>query len=53
MHHSVYDMAGDDPRIAKFLRTTLTKLADGDDPLMREMARGVLDDLGRPDAGTR
>ncbi|WP_067508268.1 hypothetical protein [Actinoplanes sp. TFC3] len=43
MHDSVYEIAGDDPRIAKFLRTTLTQLADGDDPLMREMAKGVLD----------
>ncbi|OJF13004.1 hypothetical protein [Couchioplanes caeruleus] len=43
MHDSVYDLAGDDPRIAKFLRTALTQLADNPDPPLREMAQGVLD----------
>lgn len=42
MHDSVYDIAGDDPRIAKFLRSSLTALARGDDPILREMAEGVL-----------
>ncbi|MFI5938141.1 hypothetical protein [Actinoplanes sp. NPDC051494] len=42
MHDSVYDIAGDDPRIAKYLRTSLTALANGSDPLLRELAEGVL-----------
>ncbi|AGZ43033.1 hypothetical protein [Actinoplanes friuliensis] len=43
MHDSAYEVAGDDPRLAKLLRVSLTKLAEGDDPLLREMAEGVLD----------
>ncbi|MGA5304602.1 hypothetical protein ACPCHT_32155 [Nucisporomicrobium flavum] len=42
MHDSVYDLAGDDPRMAKLLRASLTKLADGPDGPLREMAQGVL-----------
>jgi hypothetical protein len=42
MHDSVYDVAGDDPRIAKLLRASLTKLAQGPDGLLREMAEGVM-----------
>lgn len=42
MHDSVYDLAGDDPRIAKSLRASLTKLAEGPDGLLKEMAEGVL-----------
>ena len=42
MDDSVYQIAGDDPRIAKLLRAILTKLAHGSDPLMKELAQGVL-----------
>lgn len=42
MHDSVYDIAGDDPRMAKLLRTSLQQLADGPDGLLKEMADGVL-----------
>jgi hypothetical protein len=42
MHDSVYEIAGNDPRIAKALRASLTKLADGPDGPLREMAEGVL-----------
>jgi hypothetical protein len=42
MHDSVYEIAGDDPRIAKVLRASLTTLADGPDGPLREMAEGVL-----------
>lgn len=41
MHDSVYEIAGD-PRLAKFLRTSLTTLANGSEPLLRELAEGVL-----------
>jgi hypothetical protein len=43
MHDSVYEIAGDDPRVAKALRAGLTKLADGPAGPLREMAEGVLD----------
>ena len=39
---TLYQVAGDDPRIAKFLRTSLTRLADGPDGPLREMAGAVL-----------
>jgi hypothetical protein len=42
MHDSVYELAGDDPRMAKLLRASLTKLAAGADGPLREMAEGVL-----------
>ncbi|MBE1489027.1 hypothetical protein [Plantactinospora soyae] len=42
MHDSVYEIAGDDPRIAKLLRASLTKLADGPSGPLREMAENVL-----------
>lgn len=42
MHDSVYDIAGDDSRIAKLLRVSLTKLADGPDGPLKELAEGVL-----------
>jgi hypothetical protein len=42
MHDSVYEMAGDDPRLAKLLRASLTKLAAGPDGLLKELAEGVL-----------
>ncbi|GAA2548059.1 hypothetical protein GCM10010435_16760 [Winogradskya consettensis] len=44
MHDSVYDLAGDDPRLAKVLRASLRKLADGPDGPLKEMAEGVLND---------
>jgi hypothetical protein len=44
MHDSVYDIAGDDPRLAKLLRSSLQKLADGPDGPLREMAEGVLNE---------
>jgi hypothetical protein len=43
MHDSVYDIAGNDPRIAKLLRLNLAKLAAGPDGPLKEMAEGVLD----------
>jgi hypothetical protein len=42
MHDSAYEIAGDDPRMAKVLRASLQKLADGPDGLLKEMAEGVL-----------
>jgi hypothetical protein len=42
MHDSVYEIAGDDPRMAKLLRTSMQQLADGPDGLLKEMAEGVL-----------
>jgi hypothetical protein len=42
MHDSVYEIAGDDPRMAKLLRAGLTKLAAGPDGPLKEMADGVL-----------
>ncbi|GII25491.1 hypothetical protein [Planosporangium mesophilum] len=42
MHDSVYEMAGDDPRLAKLLRASLTKLAAGPDGRLKELADGVL-----------
>jgi hypothetical protein len=42
MHQSAYDVAGDDPRMAKLLRASLTKLANGPDGPLKEMADGVL-----------
>jgi hypothetical protein len=50
MHNSVYEIAGHDPRLAKLLRASLTKLANGPDSPLREMAEGVLD--GRLDLRT-
>lgn len=46
MHDSVHDIAGD-ARSARLLRLSLTKIADGPDGPMREMAREVL--AGRAD----
>jgi len=43
MHESVYDVAGDDPRLAKLLRVTLTELAEGPRGPLREMAEAVLE----------
>jgi hypothetical protein len=43
VHDSVYDIAGDDPRIAMLLRRSLTKLAAGPDGPLKEMAEGILD----------
>jgi hypothetical protein len=42
MHDSAYEVAGDDPRIAKHLRLSLEKLAKGPKGLLQEMADGVL-----------
>ncbi|NJC69098.1 hypothetical protein HC031_05080 [Planosporangium thailandense] len=42
MHDSVYEVASDDPRLAKLLRASLTKLATGPEGPLREMAEGVL-----------
>jgi hypothetical protein len=42
MQDSVYELAGDDSRLAKLLRASLTKLAAGPDGLLKEMAEGVL-----------
>ncbi|MBF9131351.1 hypothetical protein I0C86_20635 [Plantactinospora sp. S1510] len=42
MHDSVYEIAGDDPRIAKLLRASLTKLARGPAGPLQEMAESVL-----------
>ncbi|GAA1805623.1 hypothetical protein HC028_03390 [Planosporangium flavigriseum] len=42
MHDSVYELVGDDPRLAKLLRASLSKLADGPEGPLREMAEGVL-----------
>jgi hypothetical protein len=42
MHDSVYEIAGDDPRMAKLLRASLAKLAAGPEGPLREMAEGVL-----------
>jgi hypothetical protein len=43
IHDSVHDITGGDPRLTAYLKAALTQLAGGDDPLMREMATGVLD----------
>lgn len=43
MHDSAYEIAGHDPRIAKVLRLSLTKLAQGPEGPLKEMAEGVLD----------
>ena len=42
MHDSVYDLTHGDPRLAKALKASLTKLADGPDSPLKEMAEGVL-----------
>jgi hypothetical protein len=42
LHDSAYEIAGDDPRLAKLLRMSLSKLAAGADGPLREMAEGVL-----------
>jgi hypothetical protein len=49
MNDSLSDVAGD-PRLARVLRTSLTRIADGPDGPMREMAREVL--AGRVDLRT-
>lgn len=43
MHDSVYDIAGDDPRMAKYLRLLLVGLAKGPNRELAELAEGVLD----------
>lgn len=42
MHDSVYEIAGDDPRIAKLLRARLSRLAEGPAGPLQEMAESVL-----------
>ena len=42
MSDDITDIVGGDNRRAHVLRDNLTKLADGPDPLLREMATGVL-----------
>jgi hypothetical protein len=42
VHDSAYEVAGNDARIAKMLRATLTRMAEGPDGSLKEMAVGVL-----------
>jgi hypothetical protein len=39
---TIYQVSGDDPRIARYLRASLTRLADGPEGPLREMADAVL-----------
>ena len=42
MNPDLLDMAGDDPCRARAIQQLLTKLVDGPNPVLREMATGVL-----------